>query len=145
VLKSSKSGQRSRAHDQCWFRPTFKLFDDIPHALRHLPSQGSPSRPRPYATLGLPYFGVFLFDQRGAMFNNLLLISCICIVVALILYFFYWNRFIAFLIKAVIRVIYGNQEASSSWVEIGKSAPFTAYTSAAPEELMWQGPSTSRS
>ena len=53
------------------------------------------------------------------MFNRLLLISCICIVVALILYFFYWNRFIAFLICAVIRVIYGNQEASSSWVEIG--------------------------
>lgn len=70
------------------------------------------------------------------MFNRLLLISCICIVVALILYFFYWNRFIAFLICAVIRVIYGNQEASSSWVEIGKSAPFTAYTPAASEELM---------
>ncbi|KAF9529375.1 hypothetical protein CPB83DRAFT_789894 [Crepidotus variabilis] len=53
------------------------------------------------------------------MFDKLLLISCICVVVALILYFFYWNRFIAFVFGQVIRLVFWNQEASSAWVEIG--------------------------
>lgn len=55
------------------------------------------------------------------MFNQLLLIACICIVVALILYFFYWNRFIAFIIGQTIRILFWNQEGSSVWIEIGKS------------------------
>ncbi|KAF8973209.1 hypothetical protein BDZ97DRAFT_665381 [Flammula alnicola] len=52
-------------------------------------------------------------------FNRLLLIACICIVVALILYFFYWNRFIAFIIGQTIRILFRNQEGSSLWIEIG--------------------------
>ncbi|KAG6832605.1 hypothetical protein H0H92_014441 [Tricholoma furcatifolium] len=52
-------------------------------------------------------------------FNKLLLISCICIVVALILYFFHWNRFIAFLIGLGFRITYWNEEVSSIRVEIG--------------------------
>jgi len=55
------------------------------------------------------------------MFNQLLLIACICIVVALILYFFYWNRFIAFIIGHAIRILFWNQEDSSIWIEIGRS------------------------
>lgn len=51
--------------------------------------------------------------------DALLLISCICIVIAVILYFFHWNRFIAFLIGRGIRLLYWNQESSSIWVEIG--------------------------
>jgi len=54
------------------------------------------------------------------MFNQLLLIACICIVAALILYFFYWNRFIAFIIGHAIRILFWNQEDSSIWIEIGK-------------------------
>ena len=50
-----------------------------------------------------------------------LLIACICIVIALVLYFFYWNRFIASLIGQAIRILYWNQEGSSIWVEIGIS------------------------
>ncbi|KDR75835.1 hypothetical protein GALMADRAFT_156774 [Galerina marginata CBS 339.88] len=53
------------------------------------------------------------------MFNRLLLIACVCIVVALILYFFYWNRFIAFIIGQTIRLLFWNQEGSSIWIEIG--------------------------
>ncbi|KAF8906482.1 hypothetical protein CPB84DRAFT_389294 [Gymnopilus junonius] len=53
------------------------------------------------------------------MFSHLLLIACICIVVALVLYFFYWNRFIAFIIGHAIRILFWNQERSSVWVEIG--------------------------
>jgi len=53
------------------------------------------------------------------MFSPLLAVACVCILVSLILYFFYWNRFIAFLIGQAIRVLYWNQEASSIWVEIG--------------------------
>jgi len=54
-----------------------------------------------------------------AMLNYLLLVACLCIVVALILYFFYWNRFIASIIGQIIRILYWNQESSSIWVEIG--------------------------
>jgi hypothetical protein len=53
------------------------------------------------------------------MFTRLLVVACVCIVVALILYFFYWNRFIAFIIGQLIRILYWNQEASGIWVEIG--------------------------
>lgn len=55
------------------------------------------------------------------MLNHLLLVSCICIIIASILYFFYWNRFIAYLIGLFIRLVYWNQGASSIWVEIGMS------------------------
>ena len=53
------------------------------------------------------------------MLNYLLLVACLCIVVALTLYFFYWNRFIASIIGQTIRILYWNQESSSIWVEIG--------------------------
>lgn len=56
------------------------------------------------------------------MLDRLLLISCICIVVALILYFFYWNRFLGFVLGLVFRVLFWNQEGSSCWVEIGQLA-----------------------
>lgn len=57
------------------------------------------------------------------MFTRLLLVACICIVIALIIYLFYWNRLFAFIIGQVIRVVYWNQEASSIWVEIGLFPP----------------------
>ena len=53
------------------------------------------------------------------MLNNLLLITCICIVTVLTLYFFYWNRFIALLIGQAFRIFYWNQEGGSIWLEIG--------------------------
>ena len=56
------------------------------------------------------------------MIARLLLVACIAIVIALIIYFFYWNRLFAFIIAQVIRLVYWNQEASSIWVEIGALA-----------------------
>lgn len=53
------------------------------------------------------------------MFTRLLLVICICIVLALVIYLFYWNRLIAFCIGQIIRLLYWNQEAASIWVEIG--------------------------
>lgn len=55
------------------------------------------------------------------MLDRLLLVSCVCIIVALILYFFYWNRFLGFLFSLALRVFYRNQDGSSYWVEIGLS------------------------
>ncbi|KAJ7680397.1 hypothetical protein DFH06DRAFT_1404238 [Mycena polygramma] len=52
-------------------------------------------------------------------FDKLLLIGCICVVVALVLYFFYWNRLIASLLGLVFRVLYWNDGPSSIWLEIG--------------------------
>ncbi|KAJ3575090.1 hypothetical protein NP233_g1335 [Leucocoprinus birnbaumii] len=53
------------------------------------------------------------------MLTRLLLISCICIVVALILYFFYFNRILGFALGLMFRLLYWNQEGSSLWLEIG--------------------------
>ncbi|KAJ4483345.1 hypothetical protein J3R30DRAFT_3834330, partial [Lentinula aciculospora] len=53
------------------------------------------------------------------MLNNLLLIACICIAIASFLYFFYFNRLIAWFIGFVIRLVYWNDGASSIWLEIG--------------------------
>jgi len=64
------------------------------------------------------------------MFSHLLLIACICIVIALISYFFYWNRFIAFLLGHAIRILFWNQEGSSAWVEIGVYIPSSSSNAA---------------
>ncbi|TFK44762.1 hypothetical protein BDQ12DRAFT_730786 [Crucibulum laeve] len=53
------------------------------------------------------------------MLDRLLPVACSLIIAALIAYFFFWNRFIAFLIGVVIRVLYWNQGSSSIWVELG--------------------------
>jgi hypothetical protein len=51
--------------------------------------------------------------------NHLLLIACICVIIALVLYFFYWNRFVAWVISVVIRLLWWDKGGGSSWVEIG--------------------------
>ncbi|XP_006461147.1 hypothetical protein AGABI2DRAFT_185437 [Agaricus bisporus var. bisporus H97] len=53
------------------------------------------------------------------MLDRLVLVACILIVLALIVYFFYWNRILGFMISCVLRILYWNQEASSCWIEIG--------------------------
>ncbi|KAF7376210.1 hypothetical protein MSAN_00036100 [Mycena sanguinolenta] len=52
-------------------------------------------------------------------FNEFLLIGCICVVISLVLYFFYWNRLIAFLLGWFFRFLYWNQGPFSIWLEIG--------------------------
>lgn len=54
------------------------------------------------------------------MLDRLVLVACILIVLALIVYFFYWNRILGFMISCVLRILYWNQEASSCWIEIGQ-------------------------
>ncbi|KAH7927135.1 hypothetical protein BV22DRAFT_1193843 [Leucogyrophana mollusca] len=53
------------------------------------------------------------------MLQAYLLVSCICVLVAAVLYIFYWNRFVASLIGLVLRIKYWNQGGSSIWVQIG--------------------------
>ncbi|KAJ7647262.1 hypothetical protein FB45DRAFT_987066 [Roridomyces roridus] len=52
-------------------------------------------------------------------FDKLLLIGCILVVFALVLYFFYFNRLISFLLGLIFRVLYWNDGPSSVWLEIG--------------------------
>ncbi|KAJ7251502.1 hypothetical protein B0H12DRAFT_1296299 [Mycena haematopus] len=52
-------------------------------------------------------------------FDKFLLIGCICVVISLVLYFFYWNRLIAFLLGLFFRFLYWNQGPFSIWLEIG--------------------------
>ncbi|KAJ7218000.1 hypothetical protein GGX14DRAFT_550111 [Mycena pura] len=52
-------------------------------------------------------------------FDKFLLIGYICVIISLILYFFYWNRSIAFLLGLIFRFLYWNEGPSSIWLEIG--------------------------
>lgn len=51
--------------------------------------------------------------------NHRLLAACISIVVGSLLYFFYWNRFLAFLLGVAFRLSFWKQGPWSIWVEIG--------------------------
>ncbi|KAI0074167.1 hypothetical protein K474DRAFT_1774197 [Panus rudis PR-1116 ss-1] len=53
------------------------------------------------------------------MINFALLGVCVSIVVVLILYLFYFNRFLGLLLSLLCRVIFWNQGESSIWVDIG--------------------------
>lgn len=53
------------------------------------------------------------------MLNTSLLGVCIGIVVGVVLYTFFWNRLVGFLISLVLRIIWWNQEGGSAWVELG--------------------------
>jgi hypothetical protein len=58
------------------------------------------------------------------MLDRLVLVACILIVLALIVYLFFWNRILGFMISIVLRILYWNQEASSCWIEIGQLVVF---------------------
>ena len=53
------------------------------------------------------------------MLNPVLLIVCVCIVIALVFYLFYWNRLLAFILSLILRLVLWNQGESSIWLEIG--------------------------
>ena len=55
-------------------------------------------------------------------FLMMFLPACIGITFGLILYLFYWNRFVAYLIGLVIRLMWWKSSDSSAWVEIGMSS-----------------------
>ncbi|KAI6157760.1 hypothetical protein BKA82DRAFT_130576 [Pisolithus tinctorius] len=55
------------------------------------------------------------------MLNIYLLVSCICVLVASILYTFYWNRFFAALIGLFLRIRCWDKQGSSIWVQIGEA------------------------
>lgn len=54
------------------------------------------------------------------MLSTVLLIVSICITVAAFIYFFYFNRVIAWFLGLAIRLFYWNDGASSIWLEIGE-------------------------
>ncbi|KAI0342100.1 hypothetical protein BDW22DRAFT_1358216 [Trametopsis cervina] len=53
------------------------------------------------------------------MINYRLVIAAACVAIGLILYLFYWNRFIGFVLGRIIRFVFWNQKESSVWVNIG--------------------------
>lgn len=54
------------------------------------------------------------------MLNYKLLVVCICIVIALILYIFYWSRLVAYVLGRVFQLLFWSQGESSVWLKIGK-------------------------
>ena len=63
------------------------------------------------------------------MLNVVLLIICISIVIAVIAYLFYLNRFIGFLLGLVCRLAFWNSGETSIWVSIGTFAFCSTYLS----------------
>lgn len=55
------------------------------------------------------------------MLNVVLLIVCVCILLCIIFYLFYWNRFFAFAFSLILRLLLWNQGESSIWVAVGTS------------------------
>lgn len=54
------------------------------------------------------------------MLNYKLLIVCICIIIGLTLYLFYWNRFIGYTLSWILRLLFWDQGKASIWVDIGE-------------------------
>lgn len=57
------------------------------------------------------------------MLNAVLLVVSVCILLCIIFYLFYWNRFFAFVFSVIIRILLWNQGESSIWVGVGASSP----------------------
>lgn len=53
------------------------------------------------------------------MLNVIELVVCVLIVVTLVFYFFFWNRFFGLLFSLLARFALWNQEESSVWVKLG--------------------------
>jgi hypothetical protein len=62
------------------------------------------------------------------MVDYRLLAACISIILGSLLYFFYWNRFIAFLLSIVFRISFWQQGSSSVWLQIGDHSVTTVVT-----------------
>ena len=60
----------------------------------------------------------------------MLLAVCISIIVVLILYLFYWNRLVAYLIGLFFRLLYWKPSNSRVWVEIGTTSDVSLVLSA---------------
>lgn len=54
--------------------------------------------------------------------------SCIGIIIGSILYFFYINRLVAFIVGVLLRVSFWNQGPSSIWLEIGEYDMYIAFS-----------------
>ena len=54
------------------------------------------------------------------MLDVVLLVVCICIIIALILYLFYWNRLLGYIFGLVFRLYFWGQNESSVWLDIGE-------------------------
>lgn len=54
------------------------------------------------------------------MLNYEILIICLSIIVGLIIYLFYFNRILGFIIGRILRLLFWNQGESSIWVHVGE-------------------------
>lgn len=54
------------------------------------------------------------------MLNYEILIICLSIIIGLIIYLFYFNRILGFIIGRILRLLFWNQGESSVWVHVGE-------------------------
>ena len=54
------------------------------------------------------------------MLRVYLLVACICVLIASVLYIFYFNRLVAALIGLFLRIKCWNKGESSIWIQIGE-------------------------
>lgn len=54
------------------------------------------------------------------LLNVNLLVACILIVLVSILYIFYWNRFLGYVLSFSLRLTLWNQSSSAVWADVGE-------------------------
>jgi hypothetical protein len=54
------------------------------------------------------------------MLKAYLLVACVCVLIASVLYIFYFNRLLAAVIGLFLRIRYWNKGGSSIWIQIGE-------------------------
>src|SRR5579872_6295258 len=53
------------------------------------------------------------------MLDVVFLVVWILVILGLVLYLFYWNRVVGFLLSLLVRVVFWNQASESTWIDIG--------------------------
>ena len=60
-----------------------------------------------------------VWRQTATMFDVVFLVIWILVVLGLVLYLFYWNRVLGFLLSLLVRLLSWNRTSASTWVDIG--------------------------
>jgi hypothetical protein len=69
------------------------------------------------------------------MFDVVFLIIWILVVLGLVLYLFYWNRVLGFLLSLLVRFLSWNQASASAWIDIGAHSTCAVHCSEGHQRL----------
>ena len=76
-----------------------------------------------------------VWRQTATMLDVVFLIIWILVVLGLVLYLFYWNRVLGFLLSLLVRLLSWNQASASTWVDVGAHSTYTVRCSEGHRQL----------